>query len=86
MINEQRLRNNLAKNMKYLRLIKKPRISQKALAHYTGTTQRSISRYECGEALPPLYILAGIARYFGCTMDELLQDGLPKKKGRDKNE
>ena len=86
MINEQLLRNNLARNLRTLRLMKDPYISQEALAHYTGTTQRSISRYERGEILPPLYILAGIARYFGCTMDELLQDRLPEKKGRDKKE
>ena len=83
MFNEQQLRKNLARNLRYLRFSKSPPISQNKLADHAGTTQKSISRYACGEILPPLYILAGIARYFGCTMDELLQDGLPEKKGRD---
>lgn len=80
MINEQRLRNALASNMRYLRLLKNPHISQLALARSIGTTQKSISRYERGEAMPPLCILVAIAEYYGCTVDELLQEGKPTEK------
>lgn len=80
MINEQKLRKALAGNMLCLRLLKKPHISQQALARFTGTTQKSISRYERGEATPPLCILAAIAEYYGCTVDELLREGKPVEK------
>lgn len=79
MINEQKLRKALAGNMLCLHLLKKPRISQQALARFIGTTQKSISRYECGEAMPPLCILVAIAGYYGCTVDELLQEKKPEK-------
>lgn len=79
MINEQRLRNALARNMRYLRLLKNPHISQLALARSIGTTQKSISRYERGEAMPPLCILVAIAEYYGYTVDELLQEKMPAK-------
>ena len=79
-VNETRLKRTLASNLRYLRFLKKPHISQQMLAKHLGITQKSISRYECGEVLPPAYILAAIAGYFGCTVDALLRENMQEKR------
>lgn len=85
-INEEKLRNNLACNMRYLRLMRKPRMSQAALAKKLGVTRKSIYRYETAACLPPIHILMAMAEYFGYTTDELLDTKLPAKKGMKNNE
>jgi len=79
---EKLLKNNLAKNMRYLRLRGSPRISQKTLAKKLGTTQRSISRYEQALCLPPLQILADMAAYFSLSIAELLYGSLSQDEGK----
>ena len=79
-VNELNLKRTLAGNLRYLRLLKNPHISQQMLANHLGITQKSISRYECGEVLPPAYILAAIAGYFGCTVDALLRENMREKR------
>lgn len=85
-MDEEKLRKNLAKNMRYLRGQKTPRMSQTMLANKLGVTQKSISRYENEVSLPPLHILAGLAECFGISMDDLLSVALPGRKGRKENE
>lgn len=85
-INEEQLKNNLAKNMRYLRLVRKPPMSQAALAKKLGVTNKSITRYETATNLPPAHVLVAMAHYFGFTTDELLADKLPAKKGMNNNE
>ena len=85
-INEDKMKQNLARNMRYLRTSKSPRISQQMLANKLGVTQKSISKYESGEILPPLHILVAMAQCFGFTTDELLSETLPGKKGMNNNE
>lgn len=85
-MDEEKLRKNLARNMRYLREQRSPRISQTMLAKKLGVTQASISKYENEILLPPLHILADMAEYFGFLMDDLLSSALPGKKGRKENE
>ena len=85
-IKEEYLRNNFACNMRYLRFMQKPRMSQAALAKKLGVTRKSIHRYETAVCLPPIHILVAMAEYFGYTVDELLDTRLPDKKGLKKNE
>lgn len=85
-INEDKMKQNLARNMRYLRMSESPRISQTMLANKLGVTQKSISKYESGEMLPPLPILVAMAQSFGFTADELLSETLPGKKGMNNNE
>lgn len=80
-VNEEAMKQNLARNMRYLRLSRCPRISQQMLANKLGTTQASISLYETAIQLPPAHILVAMAQCFGFTTDELLSDNLPDKKG-----
>ncbi len=85
-VNEDYLKQNLARNMRYLRLSRSPRISQTMLANKLGVTQKSISKYESAVLLPPPHILVAMAQCFGFTTDELLSEKLPGKKGMNKNE
>lgn len=85
-VNEDYLKQNLARNMRYLRLNRSPRISQTMLANKLGVTQKSISKYESAVLLPPPHILVAMAQCFGFTTDELLSETLPGKKGMNKNE
>lgn len=83
---EEILKANLARNMRFLRLQRKPYLSQKMLAKKLGVTQKSISRYETAHCLPPVHILMAMADMFGFTPDELFREKLPSKKGRENNE
>ena len=85
-VNEDYLKQNLARNVRYLRLNRSPRISQTMLANKLGVTQSSISKYESAVLLPPPHILVAMAQCFGFTTDELLSETLPEKKGMNKNE
>ena len=85
-VNENCLKPNLARNMRYLRLSRNPRISQTMLANKLGVSQRSISKYETAVLLPPPYVLVAMAKCFGITIDELLSETLPDKKGMKENE
>lgn len=85
-VNEEQLKHNLARNIRYLRLSKQPRMSQTMLAKKLGVTQKSITRYETAVNLPPAHILVAMADYFGFTTEELLAEKLPAKKGMKTNE
>ncbi len=85
-VNEDYLKQNLARNMRFLRISNSPRISQTMLANKLGVSQKSISKYETAVLLPPPHILVAMAQCFGFTTDELLGETLPEKKGMKKNE
>ena len=85
-VNEDKMKQNLARNMRYLRMSKSPRLSQTMLANKLGVSQKSISKYESATMLPPLHVLVAMAQCFGFTTDELLSETLPEKKGMNNNE
>lgn len=86
LMDEETLKMNLAKNIRFLRLTHNPRITQAELAKKLGITQKSISNYEHARCLPPTYVLAAMADLFRLSLDALLNP-LPGKKGRvQKNE
>lgn len=78
---EEKIKHNLGRNLRYLRLSKKPTMPQHVLAKKLQIAQSSISHYEKGHHLPPVHILTQIADYFGYSVDELLGDALPDRKG-----
>lgn len=84
-VNEEQLKQNLAKNLRYLRSTRTPPLSQAMLAKKLGVTQKSILRYEKAFSLPPLAVFMDMATYFGYTAEELLSDTLPAKKGMNTN-
>lgn len=86
---EEKLKQNLARNLRYLREGRKPYLSQQMLAKKLGVTQKSISRYENGISLPPAHVLMAMADLFGLTTDALFIAGLPnkhQKEGKTTNE
>ncbi len=62
---------SLADKLKELRKAKK--VSQEKLADYLGVSYQAVSKWENGVTSPDIMLLPDIARYFGITVDELLQ-------------
>ena len=88
-IKESQLKQNLARNLRYLREGRKPYLSQQMLAKKLEVTQKSISRYENGISLPPAHVLVAMADLFGLTTDALFMAELPnnnQKEGNTTNE
>ncbi len=62
---------NLSDKLKSLR--KSKQISQEKLAQYLHVSFQAVSKWETGVAYPEISLLPQIARFFGITVDELLQ-------------
>ena len=62
---------NLAEQLKALR--KEKNVSQEKLAAYLNISYQAISKWENGNAYPDIQLLPKLARFFGITIDELLQ-------------
>ena len=52
---------------------KSKNISQEKLAEYLGVSYQAVSKWENGVTYPDILLLPDIARYYGITVDELLQ-------------
>lgn len=83
MRNETQLKNNLARNLRYLRACQRPLVSQKMLAKKLQISQGSISDYERGITLPPTIVLLSIADCFGLRVEELLAEHLPVRERKE---
>lgn len=66
----QDLRKIIADNISELRTGRK--MTQAELADVFNYTDKAVSKWERGEALPDITVLAEIAEYFGVTVDYLL--------------
>lgn len=66
----QDLRKIIAENICELRVSRK--MTQAELACAFNYTDKAVSKWERGEALPDITVLAEIAEYFGVTVDYLL--------------
>ena len=62
---------SLADKLKELRKTKK--VSQEKLADYLGVSYQAVSKWENGVTSPDISLLPYISRYFGITVDDLLQ-------------
>ena len=62
---------SLAEKLKELRKAKK--VSQEKFAEYLGVSYQAVSKWENGVTSPDISLLPYISRYFGITVDELLQ-------------
>lgn len=59
--------------MTAIRRFRKDRgLTQAEFAAALGVRQATVSRYETGEAKPPLETMIAIARFFGCKVDDLI--------------
>lgn len=62
---------NLADKLKSLR--KEKNVSQEKLAQYLNVSFQAVSKWENSNTYPDISLLPDIARFFGVTIDELLQ-------------
>ena len=62
---------HLSETIKALRKLKN--ISQETLATFLGVSYQAVSKWETGNSYPDISLLPKIARFFGVTVDELLQ-------------
>ena len=62
---------NLSEKLKNLR--KEKNISQEKLANYLNISFQAVSKWENGITYPDIVLLPDIARFFGITIDDLLQ-------------
>ena len=65
------LLDNFAKNLQYLR--KKAHMTQKELADTIGYSEKAISKWETGKAVPPLVTIQSIAKVFNTTIDDMIE-------------
>ncbi len=65
-------------NIKYLRARKG--LSQQGLADALGITRARYSKYEYGQAEPPIELLVKIAKYYAVSVDDLLDANLARYK------
>jgi len=62
---------HLSETIKALRKVQN--ISQEKLATFLGVSYQAVSKWETGNSYPDISLLPKIARFFGVTVDELLQ-------------
>ena len=75
---EQTLRRTTAKNIAAYRKAHKD--TQLDLARKLNYSDKSVSKWERGEGLPDVYILAQIAQLYGITVSNLIGEEEPPKK------
>lgn len=75
---EQTLRRTVAKNIAAYRKAHKD--TQLDLAHKLNYSDKSVSKWERGEGLPDVFILAQIAQLYGVTVSNLIGEVAPPKK------
>lgn len=61
---------------------KEIKMTQYEVAQILGITQVAYGNYENGKRQPKPEMLKKIARLFGCSVDELLENGEPNDKPR----
>lgn len=62
---------NLSEKLKSLR--KEKNVSQEKLANYLNVSFQAVSKWENANTYPDISLLPDIARFYGITVDELLQ-------------
>lgn len=69
----------------FLQALRKAKgITQAELAEYFGVSPKTVSKWECGEALPEIPLLQAIAEYYEVTIDEILKGKRLPQEGNEK--
>lgn len=71
-----------SQNLRFLRLLRSPRLSQERLAKKLGVCRNTYAQYEMGTRLPPAWFVFNTANYFHVTVESLLGEQMKFKKGR----
>ena len=61
------------------RMMKSKNITQVELSKAIGITQPSLSIYITGKSKPNIYKAYAIAKYIGCSIDELMREPMEQK-------
>lgn len=67
------VKENLPQNLTKLRLEKK--MTQSEVAEKLNYTDKSVSKWERGEAIPPIDVIKDLADLYGVSIDYLVSDG-----------
>lgn len=57
--------------LKYFRITNRYKL--KDIAEVTGVSVQAVHQWEIGETMPPIDKLVKIAKFYGCTVDDLLE-------------
>jgi transcriptional regulator with XRE-family HTH domain len=75
---EQTIKQNFARNLLAYR--KSRHLTQSQLAEKLNYSDKSISKWECGDVLPDIVTISMIAEFFGITIDQLIGSKIPQKE------
>lgn len=73
-------------NLRRLRLMRQPRLSQERLAKRLGVCRSTYAKYEQGERMPPAWFVFSTANYFGVAIDDLFQKSMTTYETNGKGE
>lgn len=68
-----------SQNLKQLRLLRNPRLSQERLANKLGVSRNTYAQYELGKRMPPAWFVLNTANYFKVSIEQLLGEQLKMK-------
>ena len=71
------INETIAKNLIYYR--KAAGLTQAELAEKINYSDKSVSKWELGHGLPDVCVLIELANIYGVTLNDLVDDGTPKK-------
>ena len=71
--NMNNVKENLPQNLTKLRLASK--MTQSEVAEKLNYTDKSVSKWERGEAIPPIDVIKDLANLYGVSIDYLVSDG-----------
>lgn len=74
---EQEIKTNFSKNLVSLR--KSRKLTQLGLAEKLNYSDKSVSKWECGDVLPDVTTFKMIADFFGVSVDKLISGDATKK-------
>ncbi len=76
-MSEQEIKQNFSKNLTLLR--KSRKLTQAGLAEKINYSDKSVSKWECGDVLPDVVTFKLLADFFGIKVDELIGSEPPAK-------
>lgn len=76
-LTEEKLKENFAHNLSFFR--RQSGMTQLELAEKLNYSDKSVSKWERGEGLPDLFVVAEIAELFGVTVNDMIRDKEFKK-------
>lgn len=77
MENTRKINDKIAENLIYYR--KRAGLTQAELAEKINYSDKSVSKWESAGGVPDIYILLGLSKLYGVSIDELVRGEVPEK-------